>query len=111
MTDAPPMLVERDGAILIATLNRPEKLNAMTGEMMDLFREALFEFRDSDDLKVLLIRATGRYFCAGAALKGGSGPSKRTATTIRENHRLRAYGVQALYDEMEHIEKPIVIAH
>jgi enoyl-CoA hydratase len=111
MSEAPHLLVEQDGPILITTLNRPDKLNAMTQEMMDLFREALLRFRDSDELKVMLIRATGRYFCAGADLKGGKGPSRMTASGIRENHRLGAYGVQAIYDEMEHIEKPIVVAH
>jgi enoyl-CoA hydratase len=111
MNDAPHLLVEEDGPILTATLNRPEKLNAMTGQMMDLFRDALIRFRDTPDLKVMLIRATGRYFCAGADLKGGSGPARMTATGIRENHRLGVYGVQAIYDEMEHIEKPIVVAH
>lgn len=111
MSEAPHLLVEEDGAILICTLNRPEKLNAMTQAMMDLFRDALLRFRDSDALKVMLIRATGRYFCAGADLKGGKGPQMMTARGIRENHRLGAYGVQALYDEMEHIEKPFVIAH
>ncbi len=30
MTEAPHLLVEEDGPIIIATLNRPEKLNAMT---------------------------------------------------------------------------------
>lgn len=111
MNDAPHLLIEETGGIIIATLNRPEKLNAMTGPMMDLFREALLRLRDSDELKVMLIRATGRYFCAGADLKGGSPLAKPTARSIRENHRLGVYGVQAIYDEMEHIEKPIVIAH
>lgn len=112
MSESPHLLVQQDGAVLIATLNRPEKLNAMTQQMMDLFREALIRFRDTADLKVLLIRATGRYFCAGADLKAGDGSSpKQSATAIRENHRLRAYGVQSIYLEMEHIEKPIVVAH
>lgn len=111
MTEAPHLLVEQDGPVLIATLNRPKKLNAMTQEMMDLFLAALLQFRDTDEIKVMLIRATGRYFCAGADLKGGKGPPSMSARAIRENHRLGVYGVQAIYDEMEHIEKPIVVAH
>jgi len=83
----------------------------MSGQMMELFRDALIRFRDTSDLKVMLIQATGRYFCAGADLKGASGPAQMTATGIRENHRLGVYGVQGIYDEMEHIEKPIVVAH
>jgi enoyl-CoA hydratase len=111
LNEAPHMLVEETDGIVIATLNRPEKLNAMTGEMMDIFRAAMLRFRDRDELKVMLIRATGRYFCSGADLKGGSGPAKLTARSIRENHRLGVYGVQAIYDELEHIEKPFVVAH
>jgi enoyl-CoA hydratase/carnithine racemase len=111
--EAPHLLVTEEDGILIATLNRPEKLNAITGQMMRLYEEALHRFRDTPDLKVMLVRATGRYFCAGADLRdsaGGVAP-QRTGSGIRENHRLRLNGMQRIYDEMEAIEKPIVSAH
>ena len=113
MSEAPAMLVEEEGAILIATLNRPEKLNAINAEMLRIYEEALHRFRDTETLKVLLIRATGRYFSAGADLRGGGGASgsSRTAKQIRETHRLGLNGMHRIYDEMEHIEKPIVVAH
>lgn len=110
--EAPHLLAEEDGAILIVTLNRPDKLNAITGSMMALFEAALHRFRDTPELKVMLIRATGRYFCSGADLRdGGSAAPARTGSAIRENHRLRLNGMHRIYDEMEHIEKPIVVAH
>ncbi|WP_373077708.1 enoyl-CoA hydratase/isomerase family protein [Zhongshania sp.] len=112
---APHLLTEQDGAILIATLNRPEKLNALTGQTMALFEEALHRFRDTPELKVMLIRATGRYFCSGAdlrdGLEGGPPPIDRTGVAIREKHRLQLHGMHRIYDEMEAIEKPIVVAH
>jgi enoyl-CoA hydratase len=112
MSESPHLLVDEDDAILIATLNRPEKLNAMTNQMMELYEQALHRFRDTPALKVMLVRATGRYFCSGADLRSdGSGPTLRTAAEIRENHRLGVRGVQRIYDEMEHVEKPIVVAH
>jgi enoyl-CoA hydratase/carnithine racemase len=111
LSDAPHLLVEEDGPILIATLNRPEKLNAITGKMMALYEQALHRFRDTAELKVMLVRATGRYFCAGADLRDGGGKQFRTASAIRENHRLNLNGMHRIYDEMEHIEKPIVVAH
>lgn len=111
MSDAPHLLVEEDGAILIATLNRPDKLNAITAEMMALFEQALHRFRDTPELKVMLIRATGRYFCSGADMRGGKPSTSRTGSEIRETHRLGLNGMHRIYDEMEHIEKPIVIAH
>jgi len=114
VSEAPHLLVNQDGGILVCTLNRPEKLNALTGETLSLFEEALHRFRDTPELKVLLIRATGRYFCAGADLRDRSDDSPKIARSgveIRENHRLRLHGMHRIYDEMEHIEKPIVVAH
>lgn len=114
MTEAPHLLVNEEGAILICTLNRPDKLNALTGQIMALFEEALHRFRDTPALKVMLIRATGRYFCAGADLRDRSDePAEpaRSGSAIREKHRLRLHGMHRIYDEMEHIEKPIVVAH
>ena len=116
MNEAPHLLVDTsEEGILIATLNRPDKLNAITREMMDLLTDAVLRFRDSDDFKVMLIRATGRYFSAGADLRSGNqkkiSPTGNTARGIRENHRLNLNNMQQLWDEMEHIEKPIVVAH
>ncbi|MBU6206263.1 MAG: enoyl-CoA hydratase/isomerase family protein [Alphaproteobacteria bacterium] len=115
MTDA-PLLVEVQDNILIATLNRPDKLNAINCEMMELLTDAVLRFRDTHELKVMLIRATGRYFSAGADMKNPAdqkklSPTRYTASGIRENHRLNLNNMQQLWDEMEHIEKPFVVAH
>ncbi len=114
MTEAPALLTDEQDGILIATLNRPEKLNAFNLEIMELLTAAVLRFRDTPELKVMLIRATGRYFSAGADLKSDQkkiSPTGQTATGIRENHRLNLNNMQQLWDEMEHIEKPIVVAH
>ena len=112
MTDHPHLLVSEDDGIIICTLNRPEKLNAMTNEMFELFEAALLRFRNTDALKVMLINAKGRYFTAGADLKEGDALERpTTAREIREMHRVRQRGVHRIHDEMEHIEKPIVVAH
>jgi enoyl-CoA hydratase/carnithine racemase len=115
MSDAPHLLTEdTDDGILIATLNRPEKLNALDAETMELFDRAVYRFRDTPALKVFLIRATGRYFCSGADLRAGMRnaiPQTHTARGIRENHRINLNGMHRIYDEMEHIEKPFVVAH
>lgn len=117
-TEAPHLLVEAtEDGVLIATLNRPDKLNAITREMMDLLTAAVLRLRDEDSLKVMLIRATGRYFSAGADLRSGNqnkiSPAGNggSARAIRENHRLNLNNMQQLWDEMEHVEKPIVVAH
>ena len=112
MAEAPHMLITQEGAILIATLNRPDKLNALSNELMATFIEAVERFRDTPELKVMLIRATGRYFSAGADLMEGAGkPMPATGSGIREYHRTQMRGMQRIYDEMEAIEKPFVAAH
>ena len=112
MTEAPHLLVTQEDAILIATLNRPEKLNAMSMELMALLGDAVEQFRDTPELKVMLIRATGRYFSAGADLKGdGGGALPTTGSGIREMHRRLPSRMRQIWDEMEAIEKPFVVAH
>lgn len=117
MTDAPPLLTDVADGILIATLNRPDKLNALNKPMLALIDAAIGRFRDTAELKVMLIRSTGRYFCAGADLMAndhdavvyGNGPD--SGSGVREMHRRGLHGMQRMYDEMEAIEKPFVVAH
>ncbi len=112
LTDGPPLLVERDGAIFIATLNRPEKLNAINAPVMAAFEQTLHAFRDDPALRVLLVRATGRYFSAGADLRDGAPPGASAGgSQLREMHRRGLNGMHRIYDEMEAIEKPFVVAH
>lgn len=111
MSDEPHLLTETVDGILVATLNRPDKLNALSAETMALFEDALLALRADPELRVMLIRARGRYFCSGADLRGGKASDQpRTASGIRENHRTGLNGMHRIYDEMEHVEKPIVCA-
>jgi enoyl-CoA hydratase/carnithine racemase len=112
MTDAPHMLVGEEDGILIATFNRPEKLNAMSLELMETLIKAIERFRDTPELKVMLIRSTGKYFSSGADLKEGAGkPLPTTGSGVREMHRRLPSRMRQAWDEIEHIEKPFVVAH
>jgi len=57
------------------TLNRPEKLNAMSRQLLSELDSALDEFENNNDASVLIVRDAGRAFCAGYDLApvGGSG--------------------------------------
>jgi enoyl-CoA hydratase len=107
----PHLLTERVDNILIATLNRPHKLNAMSAEMLSLLDAAIAAFRDDPSLRVLLIRAVGRYFCAGADVVSSELMDTSSGSLIRDAHRRKIGGVQRMWDELEAIEKPIVAAH
>ena len=66
-----------DGIATI-TLNRPERLNAFTTQMMvDMI--AAFDASDADDdVRAVIVTGAGRGFCAGADLAGGGDTFDRT---------------------------------
>jgi enoyl-CoA hydratase len=65
-----PVLVEEDlGPVRRLTLNRPDVLNALNGEMVNALADALGRAAADDGPRVLVIRGAGRAFCAGYDLK------------------------------------------
>lgn len=64
------LLIERDGGLLIITLNRPQNLNAITPQMHGELEAAFNAFAADDDLQVAIVTGAGeRAFCAGSDLK------------------------------------------
>jgi len=100
---------DRDG-VAIVTLNRPDKLNAINREMQHVIWKAVDDLRERNDLRVLLIRAKGRFFTAGADVAEPSGAMQNPSqdmVEIRKNYRRNLH---IFLDEMEAVEKPIVMA-
>lgn len=63
MTD--PLLLTIDGGLARLTLNRPASLNAFDAELAHAWRDATAEAVSRDDVKAILLDASGRAFCAG----------------------------------------------
>jgi enoyl-CoA hydratase len=59
------VLFEPDGAVAYITLNRPEKLNAISPQLRNDLEAALREADNGDEIRVVVLRAAGRAFCAG----------------------------------------------
>ena len=64
------VLYEKDGHIAHITLNRPEKLNAVSPELIRDWEAAMNEAEEDDDIKVIIFKGAGRAFSAGADLSG-----------------------------------------
>ncbi len=64
------VLYEKKEHIGIITFNRPDKLNAMTHEMLDLIEDICREIRSDDDVRAVILTGKGRCFCAGTDLSG-----------------------------------------
>jgi len=67
------VLTERDGHTLIVTLNRPERKNAINGEMLVRMYDAFVEAEENPDIRCLILTGAGGDFCSGADLKEMAG--------------------------------------
>lgn len=64
------VLFDIDGAIAVITLNRPQKLNAVTPEMADAIVAAVKRCNDSDEIRCVILTGAGeRAFCAGSDIR------------------------------------------
>ena len=63
------VLYEKKGPICHITLNRPEKLNAASDQLVEEVDDALFEFDADQDLQVAILSGAGRAFCSGADVR------------------------------------------
>jgi len=69
MSDEPAILVERRGRVMVITLNRPEAMNAINGELSNGLWTAIQELDADPSLAAGVITGAGRAFCAGMDLK------------------------------------------
>lgn len=84
------VLNTRDGAVTTATLNRPDKRNALNVELVEELLAALTTAEHDATQRVLVLRATGPVFCAGLDLsEAQTATAEVSAGLIREIfHRL-----------------------
>lgn len=85
--------VERDGRLLIVTMNRPEKLNAFGSDAHWEMAEIFNGFEDDGGLEVAILTGAGRAFCAGSDIQcyveGTNRPlPPEGGAGITHNHRL-----------------------
>lgn len=74
------VLAERDGPVVVLTLNRPERLNAWTYTMGDLYFDYLDEADNDPDVRAIVVTETGKGFCSGmdGSVLGKSASGQRT---------------------------------
>lgn len=102
------VLYERRGKIALLTLNRPEKLNALNYELIDLLLERLDEIERDTDLRTIVLTGAGdRAFSAGADIAGFA-PSVRAGQEVALREFVRRG--QRLTARIENFSKPIIVA-
>jgi len=90
---------EQRGFVRWITLNRPERRNAISPQMIEELETELERARTDPDVRVLALAAAGRAFCSGADL-GDSPDARPDASTLE--------AATALYNRIEDFPHPVV---
>jgi 2-(1,2-epoxy-1,2-dihydrophenyl)acetyl-CoA isomerase len=113
--DATPIVVSRDGAMLNITLNRPERKNALSLEMVAAIADAVESAGADDVIRVIVLRAAGDDFCAGFDLGLSSGRDRRPSPGSgqprpRTGHLQRGFqaGAHRMIEVFDRVQLPVV---
>lgn len=98
MTDE--VLIENEGGVRIITLNRPDRLNALTGSIMAPLADACADAARDSSVGCVVVTGAGRGFCAGGDLKEG-GADKSVSPANRETGGRTEQGFTRLRGFME----------
>src|SRR3982751_3357997 len=96
--------------IALLTLNRPERLNAMTHELVADLHSALAQVRNDRECRVVILTGAGRGFCAGLDLKG-TGPAPHAEGWGPAGAGMKAQQhIAKLIPHMRSLPQPIIAA-
>lgn len=76
------LIYEKKDRIAYVTLNRPEKMNALNGRLLDELQEAWIDFNEDDTVWVAVLTGAGRAFCVGADLESIGEPGIQVGFNI-----------------------------
>lgn len=97
--------IETRGPIEVVTLNRPDKLNTLSFGMTKALNDYFEELRLREEIRVVVLRAEGRAFCAGLDLKGWE-PDPNVSASIR-GYRTQVM-IGNIYRRMRACPQPII---
>ena len=86
----PQVIVERSGAAMVLTLNRPKRMNAFTGSMLVTLVDAYAEAVADDSIRCIILTGAGGNFSSGADLKAMAGDSDEDGSRPDAPERMAA---------------------
>jgi enoyl-CoA hydratase len=101
---ASEVIVERDGAVGVVTLNRPQALNALSMPLMKQAAEAFAAFEADDSVRVIVLTGSARAFAAGADINEMKDLSDSKAAKAAMDAHL------ARWDAIGRCRKPVIAA-
>ncbi len=98
------LLVERDGAVAILTINRPTVLNALNSQTIDELRRAMLDLKQDATARSIVVTGAGpKSFVAGADIN-------ELAVLTPADGRDHALAGQHVFDVIENLGKPVIAA-
>ncbi len=86
MSDFADVLYEVTDRVAVVTLNRPDKLNAYTGQMANSIKQAFSKAANDSHVRAIVLTGAGRGFCAGADMEVLSGHVAQGGNTATKMH-------------------------
>lgn len=102
------ILFHKQGHVAIITLNRPDKMNSFNPVMQEDISRAITEAQNDKKVRVIILTAKGRAFCAGADVKQMASRFDKPLEQADENLRLPMRN--SLYLQFQKCPKPIICA-
>jgi methylglutaconyl-CoA hydratase len=102
----PTLTLSTDAALATITLNRPDKRNAISTEMIDDLLAALDDCDRNSAIRVVLLTGAGKAFCAGMDLEGLQSLAAQSHQQNLDDSRRMARLFRRLYD----FRKPLIAA-
>lgn len=98
-TPASAFRFERCGAVAIVSINRPERRNALTADMLVALRHIAEDFRHDDSARAIIFRPDGPDFSVGAdiGMMAGAAPSTALARRVAENGALLMRAIREIH--------------
>jgi enoyl-CoA hydratase len=84
----PDALIERDDKVMVITMNRPHRKNAMSGAMLIRMYDAMLEASNDDDVRCIILTGAEGNFSSGADLKAMAGKGDDADTEIDVQARM-----------------------
>ncbi len=100
--------IDRRGAVLVLTLNRPERLNAVNGRLHAEFATIFRDANDDDESRVVLLTGAGRAFCSGGDVKGMSESDSGSNVLVRRDPAQVRGEAQEIVHSMLDLQKPLL---
>jgi enoyl-CoA hydratase/carnithine racemase len=97
----------RPDGVAVIILNRPERLNAFTRKMIDLWVDALEDVRGNDAVQVVVVTGAGRAFCSGGDV---GGMNERPTDLTGLDHKRWLEVIHRVPLTLETLDKPVIAA-